>query len=117
VPSWYTDEWDRDSSADRYQAAHERREREDMRLGVQPPTTAYRPVEVSCGRCSYVIVDGACVGCGPWQPSLSERDQRRGDVSQEGSSPRARTDVAEVNEGELTTSDPNRSPRSERDAA
>jgi hypothetical protein len=73
-PSWYTDEWDRDSSADRYQAAHERQAREDRRLGVQPPTTSFGPVEESCGRCSYVIVDGACVGCGPWaQPSLSER--------------------------------------------
>jgi hypothetical protein len=66
VPSWYTDEWDTDSSADRYQAAHERQAREGRRLGVQPPTTAYRPVDESCGRCSYVIVDGACVGCSPW---------------------------------------------------
>jgi hypothetical protein len=64
-PSWHT-EWDTDSPADRYQAAHERQACEDRRMGVQPLTTTHRPVEASCERCSYVIVDGACVGCTPW---------------------------------------------------
>jgi hypothetical protein len=44
---------------------------------------------------------------------LSERDERARDVSLEGSSPRAGTGVAGVNEGELTTPDPNRASRSE----
>jgi hypothetical protein len=64
-PSWHT-EWDTDSPADRYQAAHERQAREDRRMGVQPPDGWRRPVDPVCGRCWYVIVDGACVGCAPW---------------------------------------------------
>jgi hypothetical protein len=47
---------------------------------------------------------------------LSERNSRMGDVSQKGSSPRVWTGVAEVNEGELTTSDPNHASRSDRKA-
>jgi hypothetical protein len=120
MPSWWYEDVDyygeTDSPAMRYQIGIDGAFREALVGGVPSPDGMRRPSDPVCERCSYVIVDGACVGCAPWsQPSLSERDQRARDVSREGSSPRARTDVAEVNEGELTTSDPNRVSRSESD--
>jgi hypothetical protein len=73
VPSWCTDDHygESDSPAARYQAAHDREFRVRMVEGTPAPGGWRRVVEPSCERCSYVIVDGACVGC----TSLTERGQ------------------------------------------
>jgi ribosomal protein L37E len=77
MPSWDDHYGESDSPAARYQAALDREFRVRMVEGTPVPGGWSRPVEPSCERCSYVIVDGACVGCGPWaHPSLSERDSR-----------------------------------------
>jgi ribosomal protein L37E len=82
MPSWdFEDHYgESDSPAARYQAAHDREFRVRMVEGTPVPGGWRRPVEPSCDRCSYVVVDGACVGCGPWaHPSLSERVATSGD--------------------------------------
>jgi hypothetical protein len=78
VPSWDDHYGESDSPAARYQAAHDREFRVRMVEGTPVPGGWRRPVEPSCERCWYVVVDGACVGCGPWaHPSLSERADAR----------------------------------------
>jgi hypothetical protein len=75
MPSWDDHYGESDSPAARYQAALDREFRVRMVEGTPVPGGWRRPVEPSCERCWYTIVDGACVGCGPWaQPSLSERE-------------------------------------------
>jgi hypothetical protein len=99
VPSWDDHYGESDSPAARYQAALDREFRTRMVEGTPVPGGWRRPVEPSCERCWYVVVDGACVGCGPWaHPSLSERGE------------------IEVTVTRMRDRDP-RAPRSERDAA
>jgi ribosomal protein L37E len=88
VPSWDDHYGESDSPAARYQAALDREFHTRMVEGTPVPGGWRRPVEPSCERCSYVVVDGACVGCGPWaQPSLSERETAWSrDVSSDGAS-------------------------------
>jgi hypothetical protein len=77
VSSWdFEDHYgETDSPAARYQTAVDREFRTRMVEGWAAPDGRRRPAEPVCDMCSYVVVDGACVGCGPWaQPSLSERD-------------------------------------------
>jgi hypothetical protein len=113
MPSWYT-EWDTDSCADRYQAALDREFRTRMVEGTPVPGGWRRPVEPSCERCWYVIVDGACVGCGPWaHPSLSERGESR--VVAENSSGGGR--AQKPSGGDSRTPGLVSRPRSERDTA
>jgi hypothetical protein len=78
MPSWDDHYGESDSPAARYQAALDREFRVRMVEGTPVPGGWRRPVEPVCERCWYVVVDGACVGCGPWaHPSLSERDESR----------------------------------------
>jgi hypothetical protein len=88
VPSWDDHYGESDSPAARYQAAHDREFRVRMVEGTPVPGGWRRPVEPSCERCWYVIVDGACVGCGPWaHPSLTERGKRLDGLTPTGSRP------------------------------
>jgi hypothetical protein len=78
MPSWHLEDHygETDSPAARYQTAVDREFRTRLVEGWSAPDGWRRPTEPVCEKCSYVVVDGACVGCGPWaQPSLSERGQ------------------------------------------
>jgi hypothetical protein len=115
-PSWdFEDHYgETDSPAARYQTAVDREFRTRMVEGWAAPDGWRRPTEPVCGKCSYVIVDGACVGCGPWaQPSLSERADGIA-TRQDNEPPKPRYDSADGRSNVLIKS---RGARSERDAA
>jgi hypothetical protein len=77
MPSWWYDDVDyygeTDSPAARYQLGIDRAFREALVGGTPSPDGMRRPSDPGCGRCSYTIVDGACVGCAPWaRPTSAE---------------------------------------------
>jgi hypothetical protein len=111
MPSWHLEDHygETDSPAARYQTAVDREFRTRLVEGWAAPDGWRRPTEPVCEKCSYVVVDGACVGCGPWaQPSLSER----GEVD-DGTERRVATAQRQHGTAVPSIEDP----RSERDAA